>query len=351
MAERLIVRIPDELDRRYPILIERGLLSRLGDRAAEFGLDGHVALLTNTTVADLYAEQVAEQLPNVQIATMGDGEQYKTLDSVHDFYNAMLEMGADRKTMVLALGGGVVGDTAGFAAATYMRGVRIVQVPTTLLSMVDSSVGAKVGVDVPQGKNLIGAFKQPDAVLIDPDVLESLPPQEWRAGMAEVIKHGLLADEGLLDPNLHQPSYAVELVARAVQVKIDVVQRDPYEQGERAHLNLGHTFGHAIEKVTQYEWLHGEAVGFGLLAAAKLSHALEMCSAELVEYVDTVLAETGLPRSLNGLDPDAIYDAMTTDKKWQSGVSRFVLLEGMNQPTIIKGIERDRVVEILTQLK
>lgn len=351
MAQRLTVQIPDELDRQYPIIIERGLLKNLGQRVAEFGLDGHVSVLTNTTVAQLYGQELLSQLSNAHLATMQDGEQYKNLGAVRHFYDEMLANGADRGTTVLALGGGVVGDTAGFVAASYMRGVRLVQMPTTLLSMVDSSVGGKVGVDMPQGKNLVGAFKQPEMVLIDPDVLDSLPPEQWRAGMAEVIKHGFLADERLLNPALFAPKHAAELVARAVQVKIDVVQQDPFEKGIRMHLNLGHTFGHAIEQLTQYAWLHGDAVGVGLLAAAKLSHELGLCSADLVAQVDTILAEIGLPRSIGMLDPEAIYDAMATDKKWKNGVSRFILLHGMNQPTIVHGIERARVVDVLQSLR
>jgi 3-dehydroquinate synthetase len=231
-----------------------------------------------------------------------------------------------------------------------MRGVRLVQMPTTLLSMVDSSVGGKVGVDLPEGKNLVGAFKQPAAVLIDPDVLTSLPPLEWRCGMAEAIKHGFIADGTLLNPDLHTPDRAAELVARAVQVKIDVVQVDPYEHGIRAYLNLGHTFAHAVERVTDYAWPHGEAVGVGLMAAAKLSQALGLCDAALVEQVDTLLAETGLPQTLNGLDPQALYAAMGTDKKWQAGKSRFVLLRGVGQPCIIEDVPREIVIEVLKTL-
>ncbi len=351
MAQQLMVKLPDEVNRRYAIHIEQGLLAKLADSPASFGLDGHVVIITNPTVAPLYAQALAQALPNAAIASMQDGEQHKNLASVQQLYDQLLVQKADRKTTILALGGGVVGDTAGYVAATYMRGVRLVQMPTTLLAMVDSSVGGKVGVDLPQGKNLVGAFKQPDVVLIDPDVLSTLPPEQWRAGMAEVLKHGLIADDGLLSPDLRQPERAEELVRRAVQVKIDVVQSDPYEHGIRAYLNLGHTFGHAIEQVTQYRWLHGDAVGVGLLAAAKLSHRLGMIGAELVEQVDAVLAETGLPRSIGALDPAALWDAMLTDKKWRSGVSRFVLLEGLCQPTIVEGVDRATVLAVLETLR
>jgi 3-dehydroquinate synthetase len=217
--------------------------------------------------------------------------------------------------------------------------------------MVDSSVGGKVGVDLPQGKNLVGAFKQPDLVLIDPKVLETLPAREWRCGMAEVIKHGLLADADLLNPRLHRPENAADLITRAVQVKVDVVQRDPYEQGERAHLNLGHTFGHAIEQVTHYHWLHGEAVAVGLVAAARLSHRLGYCDAALVEYIEMILGEIGLPTHTAGLDPHALIAAMETDKKRVGSKLRFILLRGIGQPFIADDVPEDAVIQVLEDIR
>ena len=349
MAKRIPVNIANQ--KPYEIIIERGLLSRLGDDAATFNLDGRVIVGTNTTLAPLYGQQLVTRLPNAAITYMEDGEVYKTLATVQRFYSQFLKQGADRHTTILALGGGVVGDAVGFAAASFMRGVRLVQAPTSLLAMVDSSVGGKVGVDLPEGKNLVGAFKQPDVVLIDPDVLDTLPKAQWRCGMGEIIKHGLIADEGLLDEKLHQKKYAEDLVARAVQVKVTVVEEDPYEHSVRAYLNLGHTFAHAIEQVTEYEWMHGDAVGFGLMAAATLSHKLGMIDDNLIKHVRRILAEAELPRYINDLDPSAIWDAMITDKKWKNGVSRFVLLEGMNKPTIVEGIERDTVISVLESLQ
>ncbi len=348
MAERIPVNTPEG---QYSIFIERGLLGQVDRLARDFGLNGRVAVVTNATVAALYGEALVRALPDAALVTMPDGEQYKTLATVARLYGDFVRARLDRGSTVIALGGGVVGDAAGFAAATFMRGVRLVQIPTTLLSMVDSSVGGKTGVDLPEGKNLVGVFKQPDAVLIDPDVLDTLPQTEWRNGMAEVIKHGLLADEGLLDTALHSREHAAELIRRAVQVKVEVVQQDPFEKGVRAHLNLGHTFAHAIEQVTQYAWAHGAAVGVGLLAAVRLSYALAMCDASLPEEVEDLLATTGLPCRLDGLDPEAIYAAMGTDKKWQNGRSRFILLRAVGQPDIVEHAPRSAVIEVLRQLQ
>ncbi|MBZ0301712.1 MAG: 3-dehydroquinate synthase [Anaerolineae bacterium] len=348
MAERIAVTTPEG---SYDIVIEPGLLAQTDRLITEFGLGGRVAVTTNPTIGPLHGARLAASLPDAALVMIPDGEAYKTLATVSQLYTDFVGARLDRSSTVLALGGGVVGDTAGFAAATYMRGVRLVQVPTSLLSMVDSSVGGKVGVDLPEGKNLVGAFKQPDVVLIDPTVLQSLPAQEWRNGMAEILKHGLLADPLLLEPVLHQPQRAAELVRRAVQVKVDVVEQDPYEQGVRAHLNLGHTFAHAVEQVTHYQWPHGEAVGFGLLAAAQLSYALALCDSDLPEMVEDLLVVTGLPRRLNGLDAEAIYAAMATDKKWKNGRSRFILMGGVGQPRIVEDVPRSAVMDVLRQLQ
>jgi 3-dehydroquinate synthase len=335
----------------YDIHIDSGILSLISRHLDVFGLRGKVIVATNTTLAALYGEPLVKNLPNATLVTIPDGEQYKTLDTVAKLYADFVDAGLDRSGTVLALGGGVVGDTIGFAAATYMRGVRFIQIPTTLLAMVDSSVGGKVGVDLPQGKNLVGSFKQPDLVLIDPQVLRTLPEREWRCGMAEVIKHGFLADESLLDSALWNLDCAPELVRRAVQVKVDVVQQDPYEKNIRAYLNLGHTFGHAVEQVSGYAWPHGEAVGVGLVAAARLSYALNLCDSSLTERVEQIVKAVGLPTHLNNLDPESLYAAMATDKKWQGGHSRFVLLRALGQPSIVEDVPPEAVIEVLSQLR
>ncbi len=330
----------------YPILIAQGLLAGIANQVDTLELAQHVLVVTNETVAPLYGEQLASALPKADLITVPDGEAYKNLDTVRMLYDRMLALGADRNTTLIALGGGVIGDMAGYVAATYMRGIPLMQIPTSLLSMVDSSVGGKVGVDLPQGKNLIGAFKQPQAVIIDTDVLDTLPALQWRCGMAEVIKHGLIADPSLLQPALWRPEQATRLVRQAVRVKVNVVEQDPYERGIRAHLNLGHTFGHAIEKVTQYAVPHGEAVAIGLVKAAKLSHNLGYIDADLVRRIEMILEEIGLPTDI-GLDPESWYDAMSTDKKWKAGVSHLVVLKALGEATVVAGLPKEEIMAVL----
>ncbi len=340
MAQRITVTSPTS---SYDITIERGAL-------AQFELAGRCAIVTNTTLAPLYGAALFKRLPDAVLVTISDGEQYKTLDTVAQLYGKFVEAGLDRSSTVIALGGGVVGDTAGFAAATYMRGVRLVQIPTTLLAMVDSSVGGKVGVDLPEGKNLVGAFKQPDAVLIDPDVLSTLPEREWRCGAAEAIKHALIADPGLLDLIDPQGDQAA-MIARAMQVKVSVVQQDPYEQNIRAYLNFGHTFAHAVEQVSGYQWLHGEAVGVGMVAAGRLSASLGLLDQSSADQIEAIVQRYGLPTRLDALDPEALYAAMATDKKWRGGHSRFVLLEAFGKPKIVTDVPPEQVIEVLQSLR
>ena len=339
----LYVRTPDG---GYPIQIGRGLLQRIEADPESAGLSGHVVVVSNETVAPLYAERLVGGLPNANLIIVRDGEPHKNLDTVRAIYDDLLKLGADRRTTLLALGGGVIGDMAGFVAATYMRGIPLVQIPTTLLSMVDSSVGGKVGVDMPQGKNLIGAFKQPQRVIIDTDVLSTLPELQWRCGMAEVIKHGLIAQPALLEPDLWQPEEAAYLARHAVQVKIDIVEVDPYENGIRAHLNLGHTFGHAIEKATNYAVPHGEAVAIGIMKAALLSRNLGFIDDQLVARIQRIMWQIGLPTDI-ALDPFRWYAAMATDKKWQSGKSRLVVLTGLGAADVVEGLTRDEIMAVL----
>ncbi len=354
-------------DGQYNIHIEHGLLNELPRRQTDYGLTSQVVIAANEPVAVLYGRRIADDMANTTLVTFPEGEAYKTLQTVGGLYPQFVEAGLDRHGTVIALGGGVTGDMVGFAAATYMRGVRLIQVPTTLLSMVDSSVGGKVGVDLAAGKNLVGAFKQPAIVLIDPSVLETLPEREIRCGMAELIKHGLIARPDLLERalKLHAPpnwlndhsinprayfTGLAELLPDAIQVKINIVQADPYEQNIRAYLNLGHTFGHAIEQVSGYLWPHGEAVGVGLMAAALLSRRLSLCDEDVVLIIREALRAVSLPEKLPGFDPGAIFAAMATDKKWRSGRPRFVLLRAVGQPEIVEGVNRQDVLAVLESL-
>ncbi len=337
-------------DGGYDILFAPGALQELAEILAARGLTGRTIVGTNTTLTPLYGRALTGRLPNAVTVTLPDGEQYKTLETCRVVYSGLAQLGLDRQGLIIALGGGVIGDLLGFVAATYMRGVRLVQVPTSLLAMVDSSVGGKTGVDLPEGKNLVGAFKQPALVVIDPEVLETLPDVEWRCGLAEVIKHGLLADPALLDPALLKRERATEFIPRAVQVKVDVVRQDPYEQNIRAHLNLGHTFAHALEQVSGYTWKHGEAVAVGLVAAARLSARLGLCQPDLPARITDLLQQVGLPVHCGPYDPESLWQAMAVDKKWQDGRNRFVLLKGVGQPQIVENVPPDAVMAILKEL-
>ncbi len=353
MGQTLHVKTPDS---SYDILFEPGALNRMTAILAERGLisqDGptpRIIIGTNETVGPLYGRPLAERLPNAATITLPDGEQHKTLETAAAVYSEAARLGLDRKGLVMALGGGVIGDTFGFIAATYMRGVRLVQVPTSLLAMVDASVGGKTALDLPEGKNLVGAFKQPALVVIDTDVLATLPDAEWRCGLAEVVKHGLLADPALLDPDLLRRERAAEFVPRAVKVKVDIVEEDPFEENIRAYLNLGHTFAHALEQVSSYAWKHGEAVAVGLVAASRLSARLGLCDPELPNQIESLLKTLGLPTRLGTYRPEALWQAMATDKKWQHRQARFVLLKGIGKPLIIKNITPDDVIAVLAEL-
>jgi 3-dehydroquinate synthase len=265
-------------------------------------------------------------------------------------YDQLIDAQLDRRAIVFALGGGVVGDVAGFAAATYLRGVPLVQIPTTLLSMVDSSVGGKVAVDHPRGKNLIGAFKQPSAVIADTDLLATLPQVEWRSGLAEAIKHGIIGDPELfLKFEIGNLKLEIdEWLPRAIQVKVDVVMRDPFEQGDRAKLNLGHTFGHAFETLSNYQWRHGEAVAMGTVCAARLASRLNLCDASLIGRVENVLRGVGLPTRIgHEFSAEQIFAAMATDKKRVGARLRFILPRAIGEVVMVDDVAREDVVAVI----
>lgn len=333
-------------DRSYDIQIGAGLL---GAPAAWQGLPSAAAALivTNTTVAPLYAARLRASLAahyrSVFEVVLPDGEEHKDWTTLNLIFDALLSHGCDRKTVLFALGGGVVGDMAGFAAASYMRGVPFVQVPTTLLAQVDSSVGGKTAINHPLGKNMIGAFYQPERVVCDLDTLATLPARELSAGLAEVIKYGPIADLAFLDwieANIdalmrRERAALAHAVRRSCEIKAEVVGQDEREAGLRAILNFGHTFGHAIESGLGYgEWLHGEAVGCGMVMALNLSRRLGLVDEAFVQRLTTLIARAGLPTAGPALGADRYLELMRVDKKAEAGQIRFVVIERPGQAAV-----------------
>ena len=333
-------------ERSYPIAIGPGLLDDGALLARHIG--GHkVAIVTNTTVAPLYLAKVSGHLRaagrEVLEIVLPDGEEHKNWQSLNLVYDALLQHKCDRKTTLVALGGGVIGDLTGFAAASYMRGVPFVQIPTTLLAQVDSSVGGKTGINHPLGKNMIGAFYQPRAVLADTATLDTLPARELAAGLAEVIKHGAILDATFFDwieANIEKltardPQALAHAIARSCEIKAEVVRKDEREGGLRAVLNFGHTFGHAIENGLGYgAWLHGEAVGCGMVMAADLSARLGLIEPDAVERVRALVRAAGLPASAPDLGEARWIELMAVDKKNEGGEIRFILLKPLGSPAI-----------------
>ena len=340
-------------ERSYPIVIGSGLLNGGYDVASKI-VGPDCLVVTNETVAPLYLDALQASLGDktVNVVQLLDGEEYKTVASVSAVIDGLVEARAGRDTTVIALGGGVVGDIAGYAAASYMRGVRFVQVPTTLLAQVDSSVGGKTGVNHPGGKNLIGAFHQPELVLIDTDTLNTLPDRELSAGMAEVIKHGAIADaeyfvrlEQDIDALMaRDPATLAAAIGRSCEIKAEVVAEDEREHGRRAILNFGHTFGHAIENSAGYgEWLHGEAVAAGMVMAASLSGIESADQARLRRLLD----RAALPTTAESLSAQTLRDAMGLDKKVLNKKLRFILLKQLGRAFVTDDVAEDRLMEVL----
>ena len=345
-------------DRSYPILIGAGLLSDPGTWT-DLPQGSSALIVTNTTVAPLYAAAVqaalAPHFAQVHVLALPDGEAHKGWEALNQIFDLLLGKACDRRTVLVALGGGVVGDMTGFAAACYMRGVPFVQVPTTLLAQVDSSVGGKTAINHPLGKNMIGAFYQPVRVVCDLDTLQSLPARELSAGLAEVIKYGPIADMGFLDwIEAHldallarDPAALAWAVQRSCQIKAEVVGQDEREGGLRAILNFGHTFGHAIEAGLGFgEWLHGEAVGCGMVMAAHLSQRLGLVDAAFVQRLTHVIDRAGLPTVGPALGVDTYMHHMRVDKKAQAGDIRFVLINGPGH-AVVRGAPDAVVADVL----
>jgi 3-dehydroquinate synthase len=327
-------------ERSYPIHIDRGAISILPDVLRSLDVSGPVAICTDTNVANLHADAmmavVREAGAQPVLCKAPAGEQAKRLAHVESFIGRFLEAGLDRTSVVIAFGGGVVGDMAAFAAAVFMRGIRFIQVPTTVVAQVDSSVGGKTGVNHQLAKNIIGAFHQPSAVVIDLNYLETLPPRELRAGLAEVIKHGIIADADLfaymennadkiLAGDLEAMRYPV---SRSCEIKADVVSQDEREHGIRANLNYGHTFGHGIEAASNYtKFLHGEAIALGMRAAAALARDLSLIDADTETRHNACIAKYELPATWPDLPADNVIAAMRMDKKVRKGTMKFVVAD------------------------
>lgn len=347
-------------DRSYTIQIGEGIVS---DAAMLEPLmpARQIMIVTNETIAPLYLDTLIKALDGKKVATcvLPDGEHAKRLETMMPVFDQLLAEGFDRDCCIVALGGGVIGDLAGFVAASYQRGVAFVQIPTTLLAMVDSSVGGKTGVNHPHGKNMIGAFHQPSAVIADLDLLKSLPDREFRAGMAEVIKYALLGDYSFLEwLETHLDaifardiSALIEIVERSCQSKATIVQADEKEAGQRALLNLGHTFGHAIEGATGYSsWLHGEAIGAGMCMAARMSARLGWISSAEQERAIALIQRTGLPTHAPAqITPETLLAFMRRDKKNRDGKLRLVLLRGLGHAIVTTDYSESALMETLQE--
>lgn len=346
-------------ERSYPITIAENLF----DDPNIFPLkaNDHVLIVTNETLAPIYLEQISHTLAqkNIKVDSviLPDGEQYKTLDTLNTVYTALLEKRYNRDATLIALGGGVIGDLTGFAAATYQRGIRFIQIPTTLLSQVDSSVGGKTAVNHPLGKNMIGAFYQPASVIVDTHSLSTLPKRELASGLAEVIKYGIILDHGFfvwlenhIDDLLALKSDALEYcIRRCCEIKADVVSIDEHEHGLRALLNLGHTYGHAIETEMGYGvWLHGEAVAIGMLMAATTSEKLGLMHPDDVLRIKTLLLKAGLPtQAPQEMTAESYLPHMLRDKKVLAGQLRLILPIAIGRAEVKTGIDHNVILSAI----
>ncbi|MGC9361132.1 MAG: 3-dehydroquinate synthase [Anaerolineae bacterium] len=340
----------------YPVLVGTGLRHHLGALVAARGFGPRMAVVSNETIAPLYLPELMRSLQASGFAPfeacLPDGETHKTLEAAAHLYDAFVEQGLDRSGAVVAVGGGVLTDTAGFAAATYMRGVPIVMIPTSLLGMVDASVGGKVAVDRPQGKNLVGAFHQPAFVVVDMETLATLPELQRRAGLAETIKAGIIGDPELFaafeaDAELDL-GWAVE---RAIAVKIAVVEQDPEEHGVRATLNLGHTFGHAFERLADYQLAHGLAISMGMVAAAHLGEIVGLCSADTRSRIQRTLAKHDLPIVYKEQRPERVLEAMRSDKKRRGGRLRLIVPRSIGEVTVEGNVSDAEILEALERTR
>jgi len=347
----------------YPVFVGYGLLDKLGEKIKGAGLSGAVNIISDETVFSIYGAKVQKTLKDagfvVNSFMVPPGEATKNIDYINRIYDFLVEHRAERDDIIIALGGGMVGDLAGFVAATFLRGMPWIQVPTSLVAMVDASIGGKVGVNHPQGKNLIGAFYQPSFVLADVQTLTTLPQRELTSGWAEIIKYGLILDRGFfefLEGNAGkltrlEPDVVTQAIARSAAIKARVVSEDEKERGKRIILNYGHTIAHGLEAATQYKrFLHGEAVAIGMMGAAKLSQRLGLLSSDMVKRQQSLLQRFDLPVSFSKIDLGEVTKAMELDKKTRGKAIRWVLLEDIGKAVIRSGVSQQDVLTVLREL-
>lgn len=360
-----MIEIPVSLGpRSYPILVGAGALAKVGAELVKRRVGRKVVLVSDAAITTLHGKPVMESLRDAGFDTIPvsipEGEQAKRLETASDLWNRLLDAGCDRTSTVVALGGGAVGDLAGFVAATYMRGMNFVQMPTTLLAQVDASIGGKTAIDHPRGKNLIGAFHQPRIVVVDPVTLTTLPDREFRSGMAEVIKHGIVLDADYFrDLEADIPSLLARdlatlerVVAGSCRLKAQVVERDEREAELRWVLNYGHTIGHALEAATGFRrWAHGEAVSLGIAAESRLAQRLGIASVQTAERQLHLLNAVGLPVKGHEVEPATVMEALTRDKKSRDGQVSFVFAPEIGSFRIVPDVPRATVLEVLEDLR
>lgn len=350
--------------RSYPILLGAGALAAVGPELVKRKVGRKVVLVTDAGVARLHGGDVVRSLGHAGFDTVQvpvpEGEEAKRLDIAATLWERLLDAGCDRTSTVVALGGGAIGDVAGFVAATYMRGMNFVQVPTTLLAQVDASIGGKTAIDHPRGKNLIGAFHQPRAVIVDPAVLTTLSDREFRSGLAEVIKHGIVLDADYFRdlesnvPSLLTRDLAIleRIVVGSCRLKARVVEHDEHDAELRWVLNYGHTIGHALEAATGFRrWVHGEAVSLGVVAESRLAERLGICSPATANRQLRLLAAVGLPVTGLQVEPASVIDALSRDKKTRDGRTSFVLAPEIGSSRIVPDVPSDAILEILKELR
>jgi len=352
------------IDDSYRIIIGKGIIQQLSEEIKSLGLfDSHV-VITDTNVNHLYGQLVLNKLESLDaglhLLEIPSGESSKSLDTVVKLAKQLISLHVDRKSIIIAFGGGVVGDLAGFVASIYMRGIPYIQVPTTLLSQVDSSVGGKTGINLEEGKNLLGSFYQPEAVIIDLMFLKTLSERDFKNGLAEIIKYGIISDRNLF--SLLEKEYKsiknrdLELikflVRRSCEIKADIVNRDEKELGLRRILNFGHTLGHALESVSEYKFSHGEAISIGMVAAARISSKLMFLDIESCRRIEEVIKRYGLPHSVpEDLDTEKIFTLIKSDKKSLKGKPNFVLVKGIGNPFVTGEVPREIIEETINEMR